>query len=143
MDMLLFVIVALLIICFAMSFHQTDDIIQLKSNNISNSSTVKRNNKPSSQHVNNIQSKPKCNDTKDIYLYDEDIVNIRNKGFLNELIYKPSANTTQLSEIYINDKILSPEIPLNDDSYTKSQDLPIGNINIQYLLNKNTSKLSM
>lgn len=73
---------------------------------------------------------------KNISLYDDKQF-INNKGFVNELMYKP-----EIKSSYINDEtIMIPNnIPLNEKHKDES-DLPIANINVEYLLNKSTTKL--
>lgn len=64
---------------------------------------------------------------------------VQNKGFTNELIYKPPTYSDEL----INDStpIMQPTIPLNEVRCKLSSDLPIANININYLLHQNSTKL--
>lgn len=70
-----------------------------------------------------------------ISLYEDNVM-INNKGFVNELIYKPSMESPKYETMLIqNDK------DLNDRSSQLSSDLPIGNVNVNYLLKNNTSKI--
>jgi len=70
-----------------------------------------------------------------ISLYDDNVM-INNKGFENELIYKPSMESPKYETMLIqNDEIL------NDMSCRLSSDLPIGNVNVHYMLKNNTSKI--
>ena len=73
---------------------------------------------------------------KNITLYDDKQF-IDNKGFVNELMYKPEIKST-----YIHDEtIMIPNnIPLNE-TCKEEGDLPIANINVEYLLKKSTTKL--
>ena len=135
MDNVLILISIILIITFIISFNQTDNLVSLKTNKILNTNT---NILPIS--IKETKQSPQIQKHKDIYLYEEDINYINNKGFINEIIYKPSLNNNSL--IFEDNKII-PDIDLNDNSYAESQDLPIGNINVQYLLKNNTSKLTL
>jgi hypothetical protein len=71
-------------------------------------------------------------------LYDNSYV--KNKGFINETMYKPDADTSQLK---FENKLIENNIPVNDDRCILSTDLPLGNIHTSYLINKNSSKLSL
>ena len=71
-------------------------------------------------------------------LYDNGYV--KNKGFVDETMYKPDVDTSQLK---FETKLIKNHIPMNDDRCTLSSDLPIGNIHVNYLINKNSSKLSL
>lgn len=135
MDNVLILIIIILIITFVISFNQTDSLVSLKTNKILNTNNTNNTIPISIKETNQSPQKH-----KDIYLYEEDINYINNKGFINEIIYKPSLNTESL--IFEDNKIIS-DIDLNDNSYAESQDLPIGNINVEYLLKNNTSKLSL
>lgn len=76
-------------------------------------------------------------EANNVNLYDESDY-IDNKGFVNELMYKP--------KFHSNVKYNNMEIvPLKDTEYvsTKSIDLPIANININYMLKNNTTKLTL
>lgn len=66
-----------------------------------------------------------------ISMYEDDM-NINNKGFLNELIYRPPVGKTLVD--YGENQITVPSIPLNDVCDT--QNLPIGNIHISFLMDK-------
>ena len=71
-------------------------------------------------------------------LYDNGYV--KNKGFVNETMYKPEVDTSHLK---FETKLIENHIPINDDRCTLSSDLPLGNIHTSYLINKNSSKLSL
>lgn len=63
---------------------------------------------------------------------------IKNKGYINELIYKPN---TQY-QVEFNNYLLDgqePAMPLNENYDKMSKDLPIGNINVEYLTRYKTS----
>ena len=62
----------------------------------------------------------------------EDNTKINNKGFVNELIYRPPNNQSYVD--YGKNNITTPSIPLNDVCDTKN--LPIGNIHVSFLLDK-------
>lgn len=72
-----------------------------------------------------------------VYLYEDD-TNVSNKGFVNELIYKPQTNDT-LPYAPVN--IIDKPLQLNPPVCVLSTDLPIANINVNYFLDKNTTKL--
>lgn len=72
-----------------------------------------------------------------IALYDDND-KINNKGFVNELIYKPSMKSPKYDTMLIENKMR-----LNDDSCKLSSDLPLGNINVNYMLQNNTSKIQL
>lgn len=79
---------------------------------------------------------------KKITLFEEKTSHITNKGFVNELIYKPK---TKLDNVNIDIKLIDDKfknIPLNQTCKT-STELPIANINIPYFLSENTSKLEI
>lgn len=61
---------------------------------------------------------------------------INNKGYVNELMYKPTENSVSFQNVLLPSE---PSIPLNDDGFNVSKDLPIGNINVEYLLHNKTS----
>jgi hypothetical protein len=84
----------------------------------------------------NIQSKNRCAPSEMIYENGY----VKNKGFVNETIYKPTMDSSQLE---FDTKLIENTIPLNDNSCVLSSDLPLGNIHINYLINKSTSKLSL
>ena len=62
---------------------------------------------------------------------------ISNKGFVNELIFKHPQYSDELSN---NITTNFTDIPLNSVCQT-SADLPIANINVKYMLGKNTTML--
>lgn len=70
-----------------------------------------------------------------ISMYQDDM-NIKNKGFVNELMYRPVGNKSYVD--YGNNKITVPSIPLNDVCDT--QNLPIGNIHVSFLMDKSNNK---
>ena len=65
----------------------------------------------------------------DLLLYNEDTLKIKNKGFINELIYKPDNN------LQINNDIYKPIITSKQTLIhsKKSIELPMANINIKCL----------
>ena len=70
-----------------------------------------------------------------ISMYQDDM-NIKNKGFVNELMYRPVGNKSSVD--YGNNQITIPSIPLNDVCDT--QNLPIGNIHVSFLMDKSNNK---
>jgi hypothetical protein len=71
----------------------------------------------------------------DIKLYEESN-HIKNKGFENELIYKPEQS---FDNVHFVSGITKNDVPLNmDDDETIDSSLPIANINVCYLLNNST-----
>lgn len=72
-----------------------------------------------------------------VNLYNESEY-IDNKGFVNELMYKPKFHS---SVEYDNIEIVP--LKANENVSTKSIDLPIANININYMLKNNTTKLTL
>jgi hypothetical protein len=71
-----------------------------------------------------------------VHLYQED-EDVQNKGFVNELIFKPESN----SALPYAPIIIEKQMPLNTQVCVLSTDLPIANINVNYFLDKNTTKL--
>jgi hypothetical protein len=71
-----------------------------------------------------------------VQLYDEDQY-VYNKGFVNELMYKPETNGT----VPYAPAMIQNNMPLNPGVCTFSTDLPIANINVNYFLDKNTTRL--
>lgn len=65
-------------------------------------------------------------------IYEENM-NISNKGFVNELIYRPPVGYSSNIDYGMN-KITVPSIPLNDICDT--QNLPIANIHVNFLMDK-------
>ena len=96
-----------------------------------------------SPSINIISEKPKKKlieisyPDKNISLYD-DKTTINNKGFINELMYKPNMN---LSELNFENSLIKNNISLNSNTCVQEGDLPVGNINVEYLLTKNTTLL--
>lgn len=74
--------------------------------------------------------------TANISIYQEDSI-VKNKGFINELMYKPVDNNIDYK--FQNNEITNPSIPLNDLCDTKN--LPIANVNINFLLKNKDAKL--
>ena len=71
----------------------------------------------------------------DIKLYEESN-RIKNKGFENELIYKPEQS---FDNVHFVSGITQNDVPLNmNDDETTDTLLPIANINVCYLLNNST-----
>lgn len=77
------------------------------------------------------------NNVSKVYTYNDNEF-IDNDGFVNELMFKPKPNKLEFDDDNIP---LTNDIPLNSPSCELSSDLPIANININYLLDKKTSKL--
>jgi len=104
-----------------------DDINEIddKINDISltNNISIYGNNENNSK-VNKINNKE-----ADLLLYNEDTLKIKNKGFINELIYKPDTN------LQINNDIYKPIITSKQTLIhsKKSIELPMANINIKCL----------
>lgn len=73
--------------------------------------------------------------SQNISMYQDDM-NINNKGFVNELIYRQVGNKSSVD--YGRNQITVPSIPLNDVCDT--QNLPIGNIHVNFLMNKPNNK---
>lgn len=73
--------------------------------------------------------------SQNISIYEDD-TKIANKGFVNELIYKPANNKSYVD--YGKNQITTPSIPLND--VCETQNLPIGNIHVSFLLDKSNNK---
>lgn len=62
---------------------------------------------------------------------------IRNNGYVNELMYKPvTEGSVNFQNILLETQ---PSLPLNGNGCKLSKDLPIGNINVEYLLQNKTS----
>lgn len=79
----------------------------------------------------------KKNPSESIALYgDNDSIN--NKGFVNELIYRPIMESPKYDTMLIEN-----DMKLNDTSCKLSSDLPLGNINVNYMLQNNTSKIKL
>jgi len=79
--------------------------------------------------------KKKC---QDMQLY-EDNNNIKQKGFVNEMIYKPEQD---ISELKFENKLIENNMPLNvPECQETSTDLPIANINVHFLMNHQSSRL--
>lgn len=85
-----------------------------------------------------VDETPKC---QDIQLYDERDI-IKNKGFLNDMIYKPKQD---MSELKFENQLIENRMPLNHPMCHDelSTDLPLSNVNVNYLLKYNTAKLSV
>ena len=79
------------------------------------------------------------NNTSKVQIYTDNEF-IENDGFINELMFKPKPNKLEFD--FDNDTHPVINIPLNSPSSELSSDLPIANININYLLDKKTSKLT-
>lgn len=61
---------------------------------------------------------------------------INNKGYVNELMYKPTENSVVFQNVLLQSE---PSIPLNGNGCKVSKDLPIANINVEYLIHNKTS----
>ena len=135
--LLLLLLLLIIVISFIFFFYQTENVNKIKTNKI------KIRCPPT--EIKNIIEVPSniCKkNNKDIEIYGEDICHIKNKGFVNELIYKPNVSSIYIDD-YFNENNNQDNISLNDPSYIISQNIPIGNINVNYLLKYNTSKLSI
>lgn len=66
---------------------------------------------------------------------------VPNKGFLNELIFKHPVYSDELEQTSNTITNNIPSVPLNSPSCELSTDLPIANINVRYMLSKNTTML--
>jgi hypothetical protein len=64
---------------------------------------------------------------------------ISNKGFVNELMYKP--NTGVDDNFVFENKLIDNKMPLNSPKCEFSTDLPIANINVNYMLHRDSTKL--
>ena len=115
-------------------------IIVYQNQSTENNSIV--NNSASQKHE-KVRCLPKYLDARnkpkdyDIRLYEE-TKKINNKGFVNELIYKPEQTT---NEVHFVSGFTKNDVPLNmhDDEIIDTS-LPIANINVNYLL-QNSTKL--
>jgi hypothetical protein len=85
------------------------------------------------QGLNNIE-----NNVSKVITYSDNQY-VHNDGFVNELMYKPKGDILDLEDV--PSSITDDDIPLNEASCELSSDLPIANINVNYLLDKKTSKL--
>jgi hypothetical protein len=79
---------------------------------------------------------PTIHSSVPLYQEDEDM-QPSNKGFVNELIYKPPAS----GNLPYAPALIENTVPLNSPLCQLSTDLPIANINVNYFLDKNTTKL--
>jgi len=79
----------------------------------------------------------RCPKTHNITIYDDNS-NINNKGFVNELMYKPSDHKTDYQFNF--NEITNPSIPLNGICENDTN-LPIRNVNINFLLKNKEAKL--
>jgi hypothetical protein len=95
--------------------------------------------KPLFDSCSSMQTKVRC-PPQEMLLYDESIGYVRNKGFLNETIYRPEFDYSQLK---FESGIMKNNVPLNEMSCAFSTDLPLGNIHTTYLINNNSAKLSL
>jgi hypothetical protein len=75
--------------------------------------------------------------TDNISIYDDNS-NINNKGFVNELMFRPSDHEADY-QLYFNE-ITTPSMPLNEIC-ENTTNLPIGNVNIHFLLKNKEAKL--
>jgi hypothetical protein len=131
MNPFVFIIASIIVvIIIVLAYQQTYIVEEPKS-------TCKR--KPLFDTCSPIKRKVRC-PPQEMLLYDENIGYVKNKGFLNEIIYKPDFDYSRLE---FESGIMKNNVPLNDESCVFSTDLPIGNIHVTYLLNNNTTKLSL
>lgn len=63
---------------------------------------------------------------------EEEVIHIPNKGYVDDTIFKPK---TDYSELKFENTLIKNTMPLNDNSCILSTPLPIANINVYYLLN--------
>ena len=82
--------------------------------------------------------KARCHD---IGLYNDNQV-VKQKGFLNELMYKPQYN---MSELQFENKLINNKMSMSNSECedNPTENLPIANVNVHYLLQYNTAKLSL
>ena len=94
--------------------------------------TVLLNNKNRIRCPPTIKNTPKCGNIK---LYNENNI-IYNNGFVNEIIYKPQQN---LSELQFNNQLLDNNMFLNMSELQDDlqNNLPMKNINTYYLIKNN------
>ncbi len=142
MDNVLVLIAIILIFTFIISFNQTNDIIDIKKLSYDYRDPIHNTyNYDIDININNSIKNNNKDKKNDIDLY-QDNEHLDNRGFINEIIYKPA---TELKYIDYEKYHISDDI--NDikdiDDHEKSKDLPLGNINVNYLLKYNTSKLSL
>jgi hypothetical protein len=74
-----------------------------------------------------------------INTYDEK-TNVKNKGFVNELMYRPNTEMYEYN-FETNDYPNDRNVPLNP-TCDLSTDLPLPNVHISYLLQKNSARLT-
>lgn len=83
------------------------------------------------------QEKPILKAPEKTFIYEEK-AQIQNKGFVNELMYKP--NTKFQADDQFK-PLITNTVSLNDTHRAFSSDLPMANINISYLSNSVNGKL--
>ena len=102
--------------------HKTRDILSTRHNRVRCPPEIQK-------------PKKKC---QDMQLYEDNNI-IRQRGFVNEMIYKPEHD---ISDLKFENKLIENNEVLNVPQCQKvSSDLPIANINVHYLMNHQTSKL--
>lgn len=83
-----------------------------------------------------LKEEPKASDKIALY---SDGATIKNKGFHNELIYKPSIHS---SELHFENSLVKNNYPLNTED-DEDPELPIANINVAYMIKNETTKLNV
>lgn len=89
------------------------------------------------QNSDQIQPSIKLNSAQ---LYKENQC-VQNNGFVNELMFKYNTYTDDLKQTSNTITKDVPSVPLNPPNCQLSSDLPIANINVRYMLQKNTTML--
>lgn len=98
----------------------------------------------------NKETKNKFDDNaNDIDMYNDSQI-VSNNGFSNELIKKTTNEYVDIDRYFENDVYIEPKKTYDENDINKfkiekkdsTKDLPIGNIDINYLINNNTSMLS-
>lgn len=129
MNPYVFVIASIMIVIIIILAYQETNDVQIKK------PEHKYNDYLAKSVINKVRCPP-----KELLLYDDSMGYVKNKGFLNEIIYKPEFDYSQLQ---FASGITKNTMPLNDNSCAYSKDLPIGNIHVSYLINKKSTKLSL
>jgi hypothetical protein len=87
-----------------------------------------------------LEQKPKDAKLNSAAIY-QDNQYVPNKGFVNELIFKYPTYSDELKQTSNDITNNVPNSPLNPVTCKMSTDLPIANINVNYMLQKNTNLL--
>lgn len=129
----IYVLAIFLIVVFSFIIYDMYDV----SCYFKESGCIDETSKPNSPKVKNtIRCLP---DSLNVNLY-EDGNYIHNKGFVNELMYKPSTEVD--NNFVFENKLLVNNMPLNSPKCEFSTDLPIANINVNYMLHRDNTKLT-